>query len=659
MEGIKEQARKEAENVWNNKLENEFTEKINESNKELLSILSSELNEFNSNINQLFEDLNNKLDEECIPKFNNNSELEQIDNNRINEIKNINNDIVDKFNLFNETKINNKNFLNKMEGNKSNNRNDVFFENNKYTIKNNNNNNNIDDNNYNKHNMNSSSIQNNMNNQSNNNNNFKNFDMYNSFNVNAMNNQNRAIYNNFNINNSNQHNNNNNFDLNVQNNNNNKNNRNNQNIMNYQNNMNNQNNMGNQNRQINNFNNMNNQNNINFMYNSNNNWKVRNDMNNLNHQNNNMNFIDNDTPNNININDNFESDELRKQKVDFSKFSNPPLITLVESNNTNQLINLIFRCLSNILTILPYYFNPNREKIILKKSREDPNGVYLGPSFLKLLDNIWKSSKKEYYPVELHTVLRKLMGINYYSNNPGFILEFILNQLDKELNFNSVVNMDNNDNDNHLNEKNSFGHFFKNFEKYSTKISNCSFSTIKTQKKCSLCQQSTYYFNSTPVVNIILESTSDNIFFNQLNLSEHLNNLLIEKKDENINEYCINCKNQRKKYVSKELFLTFSLIIFYINREKDPESRLAFNYPESFDGKKLINEVFDLYNYQLITVIKKNPNDINNYIAYCRSFINNKWYSYYKQNISVVNNINEIIDNKNACLLIYNELKSK
>ena len=119
MEGIKEQARKEAENVWNNKLQNEFTEKINESNKELLSILSSELNEFNSNINQLFEDLNNKLDEECIPKFNNNSELEQIDNNKINEIKNINNDIVNKFNLFNETKINNKNFLNKMDGNKS------------------------------------------------------------------------------------------------------------------------------------------------------------------------------------------------------------------------------------------------------------------------------------------------------------------------------------------------------------------------------------------------------------------------------------------------------------------------------------------------------------------------------------------------------------
>jgi hypothetical protein len=36
-----------------------------------------------------------------------------------------------------------------------------------------------------------------------------------------------------------------------------------------------------------------------------------------------MNCID--TPININNNDNAENDELRKQKVDFSKFNSPPL----------------------------------------------------------------------------------------------------------------------------------------------------------------------------------------------------------------------------------------------------------------------------------------------------------------------------------------------
>ena len=159
------------------------------------------------------------------------------------------------------------------------------------------------------------------------------------------------------------------------------------------------------------------------------------------------------------------------------------------------------------------------------------------------------------------------------------------------------------------------------------------------------------------MINIILESNDENIFFNQLSLNEHLNNLLIEKKDENINEYCLNCKNERSKYVMKEIVLTFSLIIFYINREKDPQCRLSFNYPKRFDGKKLISKIFDLYNYELITVIKKNPNETNDYIAYCKSFTNNKWYSYNKQNINIVQNTNEIIDNKNACLLIYNEMK--
>ena len=684
MENIKEQAKRDVESTWENKLKNEFAEKANQSIKETLSMLDSELSGFNSNINQLLEDLDKKFDEEWNSKFSNMiSEIEQIENHesKFSELKNINNDIYnyDNFQIFNETQKNNKNiFSNELDDNISNNINKELIGNNNYNLKNNNHNffknninnfNNIDNNNFN---MNSSNIQNNMNNQKNNN--YNNFNMNSSIIQNNQKNQNNNNYNNFNMNNSNIQNNmnnqnNNNFNMNssiIQNNQNN-NNYSNMNSSNIQNNLNNQN--------GNNFNmnssNMNNQNNINFMghndsyftfnKNNNDNWKNENNINNLNHQNNNKNLISNDIfpQENTNNNNNFESDEfLRKKKVDYSKMSNPPLITLIEQDNTNQLVNLILRCLSNILMILPYYFNPNKEEKILKKSKEDPNGVYLGPSFLKLLDNIWKSSKKEYCPNEFHIALKKLMGNNYYSNNPGYIMEFILNQLDKELNFNPFGNMG--INDNHLNQNMSFTLFIKQYENNQTKISNCFFSTIKTQKKCSFCQQSTYYFHMTPVVNIILESTNENIVFNQLNLNEHLNNLLMEEKDENKNEYCSKCNCERKKYIMKEIFYAFGLIIFYINREKNPECPLFFNYPEKFSGKKLINKEYDLHDYQLISVIKKNPNEYNNfgnYIAYCKSFTNDKWYSYYQQNISMVQNINEIFDNKNACLLIYCEMK--
>ena len=602
MENIKEQAKKDVESAWENKLKNEFAEKANQGIEEALVILDSELNGFNINLNQLFEDLDKKFDEEWNPKFSNMiSELEQIfnNNNNFSEIKNINNNINndDNFHIFNENQKNNKNiFIDQMNDNISNNINNDLIENNNFNLgnnnydffNNNNNNNNINniDNNNNNYNMNNYNRQNNMNNQNNNNN--------------------------FNMNN-------------------------------YSN--------------INNQNNMNNQNNIDYQNNIiyQNTQKIKlnlnNNDNNWINQNNNMNFQINSNNNN-----NFESDEfLRKKKVDYSKFNNPPLIIFIEQDNTNQLVNLILRCLSNILTILPYYFNPNKEEKILKKSKEDPNGAYLGPSFLKLLDNIWKSSKKEYCPMEFHIALKQLMGNNYYSNNPGFIMEFILNQLDRELDLNAIVNMD--DNDNHLNPNISFNLFLQRFEKNQTKISNCFFSTIKTQKKCSFCQQSTYYFHMTPVVNIILESNNDNTFFNQLNLNEHLNNLLTKEKNENINEFCSKCNCQRIKYLKEEIFYSFDLIIFNINREKDPGYQLSFNYPEKFNGSKLINKDYNLHDYQLISVIKKNPNENNNFIAYCKSFTNTKWYSYYKQNISMVQNTNEIIDNKNACLLIYSDIK--
>ena len=94
----------------------------------------------------------------------------------------------------------------------------------------------------------------------------------------------------------------------------------------------------------------------------------------------------------------FESDEeLRKKPIHLDEFKSPPLVKIL-SFNTNYLINLILYCLSNVKTLLSYYFNSKKEEKIKKKSKENPNNAYLGPSFLKLLDHIWKSTDKEYFP---------------------------------------------------------------------------------------------------------------------------------------------------------------------------------------------------------------------------------------------------------------------
>ena len=376
-----------------------------------------------------------------------------------------------------------------------------------------------------------------------------------------------------------------------------------------------------------------------------------------------INNIDNNNKNNINNNINFKvnnninnikkekDEELRQKKIDLNQFNSPPLVKLLLSENINPLINLILQCLSNIKTLILYYFNDKKEEKILKKSKENPNKTFLGPSFLKLLDHLWKSNNKEYSPKEIHKVLYNLMLNKYNSNDPGFIIKFILNQLNKELNFNPVVINDVNECD-IFNKDKALQNYLNFFSNNITKISNSFYSTIKTKKRCKLCKQYSYFFESSPVIDIYLESNNNNLL-NNVNLIEHLKNLLNDKDNRIIYENCVVC-GPKNKYVIKDIYSTTEIIIFNIIRKNNQSYEISFNYPEQFDGKEVINKDIELPYYQLISVIKKiKNNEILEFVEYMKSFINNQWYIYDKSNIELLQNKNDIFDDKNACLLIY------
>ena len=139
---------------------------------------------------------------------------------------------------------------------------------------------------------------------------------------------------------------------------------------------------------------------------------------------------------------------------------------------------------------------------------------------------------------------------------------------------------------------------------------------------------------------------------------EHLKSLLNDKDKGVTNENCIICDNsQQKKYVMNNIYLTSEIVIINIIRKNDPNYTISFNYPEQFDGKIVINEKLDLPNYQLITVIKKIINNNNfQFVEYFKSFTNNQWYIYYNGNTKLLNNKNNIFDDKYACLLIYSKI---
>jgi hypothetical protein len=322
-------------------------------------------------------------------------------------------------------------------------------------------------------------------------------------------------------------------------------------------------------------------------------------------------------------------------------------------NNTNPLINLVLQCISNIGTLIAYYFNPAKEQKILQKSIANPNRKFLGPSFLKLLDNLWKSDKEEYSPKEIHGVLNELMLQKYNSNDPGVIMNFILNQLDSELILNRV---NNNVNDPYMqfNEKESLQKYVEIMAKNKTKISESFFSTIKMQKYCPICQQISYFFSPSPVINIYLETLQNDIGFNDINLELNLYAYLTNEDNKNIKENCIICGCETKKNVVQYIYTSPEIIIFNINRNKDPHYKKHFKYPMYFDGNRVFKTDVQLPNYELTTVIKKViNNNIVTFIAYCKSFIDNKWYIYFNHNIEILNNQNELIDDIRACLLIY------
>ena len=369
-----------------------------------------------------------------------------------------------------------------------------------------------------------------------------------------------------------------------------------------------------------------------------------------------------------NINKNYEDDKiLRKKVIDFQNLKKSNLVCLSLLQNTNPLINIILQCLSNIEYLAMYYLNPAKEEKILKKSKDNPNNTYLGPSFLTLLDHLWKSQYKEYAPLEIHNVLKKLMMNNYNTNDASIIINFILNKLSEELNFNQNKNY-NIEQDNPYDIYDGgkiMDKFIENFLANKTQISDTFFSSIKIKKKCLNCNaKNEYYYETTPSINLYLEENNNNCDYPQkLSLEEDFAILLNDKDQEFGIENCIICAGIQQKYITKSVSSTSGILIIVINRDKDPNNTIYFKYPEKFDAKEKINsKMIKSQNYELRAVIKKNKNNNNNfeYTAFYKHYIDNNWYLYNNQKIMLAQNDYKyyVFDEKNAYVLIYNQIKN-
>ena len=523
---------------------------------------------------------------------------------KIKEIYKTSNYNSDIFNLIDNTKNKNKCIIENINSNK-NNDNCV----NPYNNDNNNNNannNDINDNN------------NNFNNNINSNNNYDN----NNFN----NNNNNYDNNNFN--------NNNNYDNNNFNNNND----------NYNNNYDNNNNNNNNNFNNNNYNNYNNNNyynnNNNNIYNISNNNNYNNNFQNNYYINNNNNHIYNNNSIN-NYNNNFDNNHTE------SKIA--PLVGLIDVGE-NKFMNSILQCLSQTFPLTKYFLNKNNKRNILMNQ----NNLQISPLYLELIDNLWnkKSGSNIYQPYSFKNMIENNNYNNHRIDKAKYLISFILEQLDNELsqqnNSNSIQ-----DKVNRFDRKNAFKHFFNEFLKKISIISEIFVGFIESKNECLNCKR---IYNSQYEVNpkyytyeifkyLIfpldkIKDMKNNSNNNIVTIYDCFEYNQIDKKFNR--RYCNNCKKEFDVNVSSKIYVGPNILIIILENENNNpyaklDIQLKINLTNFIIKKDYPTMIYDLYG-----IFSYFGNDTPSpYIACCLNQIDNHWYKFNNENISQINDINK------------------
>lgn len=333
-------------------------------------------------------------------------------------------------------------------------------------------------------------------------------------------------------------------------------------------------------------------------------------------------------------------EELSKKVINIDELNIPPLVHL-KLDNSNYLINLILLSLSHFKRLTKYLLWSYNRDNILSKLNQDPTGIYITPSYFKLLDHIWKGTENTYSPNEIHEVLKKMMKNGYNSTNPGEIINFIISQLHKEFIKDNILI---NDPEWNFNDNQAMKNFVDYFLIIHNKISEEFFASIRIKK---LNQQNTpiYLYHNTIVLDIFLE----NLNVAQISLEQNFKSLFYDKND--TKKYCLN----NETFHSKEIVTTSILLIININRKKNHKQILK--YPKILDNYYLLRKkpnIPEIYNlYSVIMSKKENNNEI--FYGYIKNCINNKWYLYDNKGIKLVNNENEIFDGEKCLLLIYHK----
>ena len=339
-------------------------------------------------------------------------------------------------------------------------------------------------------------------------------------------------------------------------------------------------------------------------------------------------------------------------------------------NFSQSYINAVLQCFCNITEFVNYFKYGKGKEILLNDNQNEK----LCKTFKILIDNFYPDNPKELKrtstPVDL---LYNISHINplfkdISTNNEKDLINFIIMTLHEELNEHSPKN-------NNIEESNTgnifedqkdkkimsnkFTSYFK--QSHVSIISDLFFAINYSKNQCLNCKAITYNFQIYSYLYISLEEVINfkSMKNNQINAIDLLDCFDFATK-ENIMSgdnamYCNYCKKIFQSSMSTVLYTAPEILIIILNRESD--IKINFNYDLNIANYIEINN--KSCQYELIGIVSKNNvGNKDDFIAYCKGYLNNKWMKFCDTLTEPVKDIkSEVIDTSIPYLFFYKKIK--
>ena len=364
---------------------------------------------------------------------------------------------------------------------------------------------------------------------------------------------------------------------------------------------------------------------------------------------------------------------------------NIPTLVGLQDIGASSYINSVLQCLSQIEDLTNYFFDDKNYERILRNNIaiNNNNELQLSPIYLFLLKELWNRNNEKGYVnpyIFISTIekMNSLFKLGHPGNGKDFII-FILEQLHRELKIENKNIIANNNKINQYDQKISLRNFIEECKKDTSIISNKFYGYIENNMICLYCKQ--YYSgqgNNYPILysyqifnciifplekvrkfkimknnNINRETNNDNQVTIYDCFEEYVEPEIFTGENKN---YCLKCKQLFDAEYTAKIYSTPNVLVLILNYGKNYIHNIKLDFYETIDitdyvilkGRKLI------YELQGVVTHYGEKDTYAQFLAFCKSPVDKKWYRYNDTYVSPVNNLKkDVIDFAKPYILFY------